>query len=160
MATVADILHFIESFAPTYMAEDWDKVGLNCGRMSRDVRKILVALDPFPHVCQEAIETGADLLVTHHPLVWEPGFITDTTTQGQCILTLIEHSIAHISAHTNLDCAPGGVNDTLAGILGLAEVTVIEPKGLDGNGNQWGLMRIGKTNPQSLFKIHQRCSWL
>lgn len=150
MATVADILHYIESIAPPHMAEDWDRIGLNCGRMSRQVNKILVALDPFPHVCREAIDEGVDLLITHHPLIWEPGFITDTTTQGQCVLELTEHGIAHISAHTNLDCAPGGVNDTLACILGLSNISVVAPKGIDAQGNNWGLLRIGDVRPQNL----------
>ena len=150
MATVADILKYIETVAPPYMAEDWDKIGLNCGRQNKEVNKILVALDPFPHVCQEAIDIGADLLVTHHPLIWEPGFITDTTIQGQCVLTLLEHGIAHISAHTNLDCAPGGVNDTLAARLGLRDVSVIAPKGMDDHGTEWGLMRIGTVDTQPL----------
>ena len=150
MATVADILKYIESIAPSYMAEDWDKIGVNCGRMNRQVKKILVALDPFPHVCREAVERGADLLVTHHPLVWEDGFITDATTQGMCILELLENGIAHISAHTNLDCAPGGVNDTLALALGLKNVDVIDPKGTDEDGRIWGLMRIGDAETQPL----------
>lgn len=150
MATVADILKYIESIAPMYMAEEWDKVGLNCGRRDHEVKKILVAMDPFPHVCREAVDFGADLLVTHHPLVWENGFITDATTQGQCILELLEHGIAHIGAHTNWDCAPGGVNDTLAAILGLKDIQVIDPKGTDEKGNQWGLMRIGNVKPQPL----------
>ena len=150
MATVADILQFIESIAPACMAEEWDKIGLNCGRTGHEVKKILIALDPFPHVCKEAAEIQADLLLTHHPLIWEPGFITDESVQGHCVLTLIEHGIAHISAHTNLDCAPSGVNDTLAGILGLTDVSVIHPKGADANGNEWGLMRIGTVREQSL----------
>ena len=134
MATITDILQFIESIAPSQMAEDWDKIGLNCGRMNRNVKKVLVALDPFPHVCREAIEIGADLLLTHHPLIWEPGFITETTTQGQCVLDLTEHGIAHICAHTNLDCAPDGVNDTLANVLGLRNTEVIAPKGTTSDG--------------------------
>lgn len=150
MAKVFEILQYIESIAPAYMAEDWDKIGLNCGWLNRDVKKILVALDPFPHVCREAVEYGADLLVTHHPLIWEPGFITDKTTQGQCVLELLEHAIAHISAHTNLDCAPGGVNDTLSAVLGLSNVTVIDPNGTDANGNEWGLLRIGTVEAQPL----------
>lgn len=150
MATVADILQYIESIAPAYMAEDWDKIGLNCGRLNQDVKKILVALDPFPHVCHEAVSIGADLLVTHHPLIWEPGFITDNTVQGQCVLELLEHGIAHISAHTNLDCAPGGVNDVLATKLGLSDITVIDPKGTVENGDAWGLLRIGAAAPQPL----------
>ena len=144
MATVADILRFIETVAPPYMKESWDNVGLNCGHMDRSVTKILVALDPFAHVCQEAKEIGADLLVTHHALIWRPGFVTDANTQGRNTLFLIENGIAHINAHTNLDQAPGGVNDVLAAKLGLENVEIINPR--DGI----GLMRCGDVAAQSL----------
>ena len=77
MTTVNDILRFIETLAPEYMKEDCDKVGLNCGRSDKEVRRILVALDPFADVCREAKEVGADLLVTHHALIWNPGRTTD-----------------------------------------------------------------------------------
>ena len=73
MATVKDILTFIETLAPTYMKEEWDHVGLNCGHMDKKVEKILVALDPFETVCEEAAEMEADLLVTHHALLWTGG---------------------------------------------------------------------------------------
>ena len=148
MATVKDILNFIESIAPTYMKEDWDNVGLNCGHEDQQVTKLLVALDPFAGVCKEAKEIGAELLVTHHALIWEQGFITDQTEQGKNTLFLIENHIAHINAHTNLDCAPGGVNDTLAGKLGLENITVIDPEGTDEEGREYGLLRCG-TVPQT-----------
>lgn len=144
MATVADILKFVETVAPPYMKEDWDNVGLNCGHMDRPVTKILVALDPFPHVCREAKEIGADLLVTHHALIWKPGFITDANAQGRNTLFLIENGIAHINAHTNLDQAPGGVNDVLAAKLGLENVEIVNPQ------NGIGLMRCGDVTEQSL----------
>ena len=144
MATVADILKFVETVAPPYMKEDWDNVGLNCGHMDRPVTKILVALDPFPHVCREAKEIGADLLVTHHALIWKPGFITDANAQGRNTLFLIENGIAHINAHTNLDQAPGGVNDVLAAKLGLENVEIVNPQ------NGIGLMRCGDVAAQPL----------
>lgn len=150
MTTVADILSFIETIAPPFMKEDWDHVGLNCGRMDKPVKRILVALDPFTDVCQEALEMGADLLVTHHALIWTPGFITDQTEQGRNTLLLIENNIACINAHTNLDCAPAGVNDILAEKLGLTDITVINPRGVDPQGRNWGLLRQGTTKPQSL----------
>lgn len=144
MVTVADILKFIETVAPPYMKESWDNVGLNCGHMDRPVTKILVALDPFPHVCREAKEIGADLLVTHHALIWKPGFITDANAQGRSTLFLIENGIAHINAHTNLDQAPGGVNDVLAAKLGLENVEIVNPQ------NGIGLMRCGDVAAQPL----------
>ena len=144
MATVNDILNFVETLAPRSMKMDWDNVGLNCGHADRPVHKILVALDPFEHVCQEAKEIGADLLVTHHALLWKPGFITDLDTQGRNTLFLIENGIAHINAHTNLDQAPGGVNDVLAARLGLEDVQIVNPV------NGIGLMRCGILSEQTL----------
>ncbi len=150
MATVSDILQYIETLAPRHMKESWDNVGLNCGRRSNEVKKILVALDPFEGVCREAKEFGADLVVTHHALIWKPGFVTDETVPGKNTLFLIENGIAHINAHTNLDQAPGGVNDVLAGTLGLAGVEVLEPQGTDENGQPWGLIRMGGVPEQAL----------
>lgn len=150
MITVADILKFIEFIAPVSMKESWDNVGLNCGHSDREVKKILVALDPFAHVCREAKEWGADLLVTHHALIWKPGFITDANTQGRNTLYLIENGIAHINSHTNLDQAPGGVNDVLAHTLGLENVEVVRPQGEDEQGRPWGLIRCGTVREQSV----------
>lgn len=150
MATVADILQFVETVAPRSMKMDWDNVGLNVGRRDKEVKKILVALDPFAHVCQEAKDFGADLLVTHHVLIFRPGFVTDATAQGRNTLFLIENGIAHINAHTNLDLAPGGVNDCLAAALGLESPEVINPMGADDMGRSWGLLRSGSVKEQSL----------
>ena len=83
MTTVKDILDYMETIAPSYMKEDWDRVGLNCGHTNRPVTKIMVALDPFKDVCEEAVAAGADLLVTHHALIWTPGFVSDMDEQGR-----------------------------------------------------------------------------
>ena len=136
MAKAKDILQFIESIAPTELKMDWDNMGLLCGRGDKEVRTILVALDPFPHVCQEAAEIGADLLVTHHPLIFEVlKAVTDQTTVGQAIMTLIRSDITAINAHTNLDCAEGGVNDMLAERLELKDISVIGSEHLLRAGN-------------------------
>lgn len=150
MTTVSDVLTFVENLAPRYMKEDWDNVGLNCGRSQAPVHKILVALDPFFHVCQEAKDFGADVLVTHHPLFFRFGFITDRDAQGRAALFLMENHIAHINAHTNLDMVPGGVNDCLAQALGLQQIRVLSPAGQDELGRDWGLLRRGTVEPQPL----------
>jgi len=151
MTTVNDILKFIETLAPRSMKMDWDNVGLLCGVGSQQVSKILVALDPFESVCQEALEVGADLLVTHHPLIFQPiRSITDDNGIGRSIRLLIGNNISAINAHTNLDCAPGGVNDALAQTLGLQDVSVICPSGVDDLGRPWGLLRQGTVPRQSL----------
>lgn len=145
MATVTDILTFVESLAPRYMKMDWDNAGLLCGRKTKEVKKILVALDPFRNVIEEAIEIGADCIVTHHPLIFRNPLmaVNEDTETGRCVLTLIEHGIAAINAHTNYDLAPDGVNDVLARTLGLSDITVISPEGEDANGRPYGLLRRG-----------------
>ena len=146
MATVADILKFIEGIAPPYMAESWDNCGLLCGRRDREVKKLLVALDPFRSVIDEAIAMKADLIVTHHPLIFRSPLtaVNEDTETGRCVLTLIENGIAAINAHTNLDMAPGGVNDALAEILGLMNREIVDPV------DNYGLLRKGEVAEQSL----------
>ena len=146
MTTVADILNFIESIAPPYMKMDWDNCGLLCGRKDRKVHKILVALDPFRNVIQEAIDLDADLIVTHHPLIFRSPLmaVNEDTETGRCVLELMEHGIAAINAHTNLDLAPGGINDVLAQTLGLQDIQIINPI------ESYGLLRCGTVAEQPL----------
>ena len=151
MATVNDILIFLETLAPRSMKMDWDNVGLLCGSRKAEVSKILVALDPFEGVCEEAAATGADLIVTHHPLIFQAlKSVTDETSIGRSIQLLCRNGISAINAHTNLDCAPGGVNDRLAAALGLSEIQVINPMGVDADGREWGLLRKGTAAEQLL----------
>ncbi len=131
MITVKDILDYIETLAPCSLKMEWDNVGLLCGDANCPVHKIMVALDPFESVCYEAYDAGADLLITHHPLIFVPPHsITTQTSVGRSIMFLCEKGISTINAHTNLDCAPGGVNDILAQTLELEDISVMEPKGL------------------------------
>ena len=151
MVCVSDILNFVETLAPRAMKMDWDNVGLLCGSRSTPVTKVLVALDPFEHVCREAANWGAELIVTHHPLIFRPlPNVTDETSIGRGIMTLIRQGISAVNAHTNLDQAPGGVNDVLAQTLGLNDIRVIAPCGTDDGGREWGLLRMGEVNAQSL----------
>lgn len=151
MTTVADILTVLETLAPRSMKMDWDNVGLLCGSAATPVTKVLVALDPFEGVCREAAAMGAQLIVTHHPLIFTPPrSVTDETGVGRSIRLLCRENISAINAHTNLDCAPGGVNDVLAARLGLDAVSVIDPQGLDVQGRPWGLLRMGTVPRQPL----------
>ena len=132
MTTVADILAFLDTLAPRSLKMDWDNCGLLCGRPGREVRRILVALDPFDTVIDEAIRVKADLLVTHHPLIFRNGLmaVNEDTEAGRCVLKLVENGIAAINAHTNLDISPGGINDVLAQTLGLNGIETIGEEGL------------------------------
>lgn len=151
MTKIKDILEFLETVAPSYMKMDWDNVGLLCGDKEQPVGKVLVALDPFYNVCLEAKEVGADLLLTHHPLIFSPASaITTETELGKSILFLAKENISAVNAHTNLDCAPGGVNDVLAEMIGLQNISVIAPNGIDSNGQAWGLLRQGTVTEQNL----------
>ena len=161
MITVNDILQYIESLAPRAMKESWDNVGLLCGSAKQEVKKIMVALDPFESVCREAAAWGADLLVTHHPVIFQPAkSVTDDDGVGRALLQLIRNDISAINAHTNLDCTPGGVNDVLAGKVGLADVAVLNPKGVNDAGMPWGLLRHGVVETQTLnnFLAHVKSS--
>jgi len=146
MTTVSDILHYLDTLAPRELAEPWDNVGLLCGSPNTPVTKVLLALDPFEGVCREAGAIGAELIVTHHPLIFTPlASITDQSSIGRSLQYLCSHGISAINAHTNLDCAAGGVNDCLAARLGLETVQTIPLPGKD-----WGLLRYGAVPEQPL----------
>lgn len=148
MTTVREIERFIDSIAPRHLACSWDNCGLLLGCPDKEVRKILVALDPFEDVADEAIEVGADLLLTHHPLIFDPlKNITDETASGRTVMKLISHGISAVNAHTNLDIAPGGVNDCLAKKLGLTDVQTI---------GEEGLLRMGLTEDKNLHTLLAR----
>ena len=137
--------------APAYMKESWDNVGLLCGHGGQKVSKILVALDPFMDVAKEAKAIGAQLIVTHHPLIFSGiKAVNDADLTGRTLLYLIENGIAAINLHTNLDSAPGGVNDCLADALGLTETSVLVPAGEDEAGRVYGLGRYGVIAPCTL----------
>ena len=151
MSTIGDIYNALFTFAPASMKMSWDNVGLLCGHMDREVRKVLVALDCSTAVIEEAKMWGAQLIVTHHPLIFgEIKAVNDQTPLGRSLLTLIESGIAAINLHTNLDVAPGGVNDILAARLGLSDVTVLDPMGQNAEGRDYGLIHTGYVNQTEL----------
>ena len=146
MTTVSEVLRFLNTIAPPDKAMDWDNNGLLCGSKSKAVQTILVALDPFEDVAREAAAMGADLLVTHHPLIFRPiRAVNDVTGVGRTIQALIRHDISAINLHTNLDVAPEGVNHVLAQTLGMQNVCILNP-----TEPGWGLLRGGEVEEQSL----------
>ena len=158
MTTVGDIVDRLHACFPPERMESWDRAGLNCGHRDYPVTRVLVALDPFSDACREAKDWGAELLVTHHTLLWNTRFLTDETEAGRNALFLIENHIACFNLHTALDVAPEGVNDVLARVLGLSEIQVIAPSGTDAQGREWGLLRQGTIAGQTLsdFCTHVR----
>ena len=120
MLTTQWIIDTMRAWAPPEWAEPWDNVGLLVGDAARPVARVLTALDLSEPVLREAVQGRFDVVVTHHPLFREGvRHITTDTTLGKKIMTLIGNGICLFVAHTNLDVAPGGVNDVLAQRLGL-----------------------------------------
>jgi len=121
-ATVASIHKAIEAWAPAATAQSFDNVGLLVGRMERPVSRVLVALDMTPAVLEEAIEMGAECVVTHHPLIFKAiKRLTDASFESSLALRLAEAGIALYAAHTNLDAARDGVSFQLARDLGVKQ---------------------------------------
>lgn len=117
-----EVIEQFEAWAPKRYAEDWDPVGLHIGELGRPVDRVLVSLDVDERVVDEAIERGAQLIIAHHPLFFRPlKRIWTDTPEGRIIAKCIEHRISVYAAHTNLDVAPGGVNDLLADRLQLVD---------------------------------------
>lgn len=118
----------VEDLWPAKLAEDWDAVGLVTGRREAPVTKIHFAVDPVSAVVEEACTAGADLLITHHPLLLRPvNSVEAGTFKGAAVHRLIESGCALLTAHTNGDSAVGGVNDVLCEILGLEDVQPLKP---------------------------------
>lgn len=144
MPKVNEIRTALFEAAPEYMKMEWDNVGLMCGHAAQEVTRVLVALDASYRVLNEAQAAHCELVVCHHPLIFGgTKTVTDETPVGRSLLFAIENGISVLSFHTNLDCAPEGVNDVLARSLGLSEVTVMEPAGTDEQGRAYGLVRTG-----------------
>ena len=117
------IIEAMEKFAPSYLAESWDNVGLVVGSPEQEIDKVLVALDVTEKVIDQAVSIGANLIISHHPLIFKG--ITNLRTDvalGKMLARLIKAEIAVYAAHTNLDSTAGGVNDVLAQKLGLQNV--------------------------------------
>lgn len=144
MATVKEIYAFLDQKAPFSLQSDFDNAGFLVGREETEVTCLLVALDITSEVVTEAAEKGAQLIVTHHPVIFYPAkSVTDGDPVGRRVLSLIEHGIAAICAHTNLDKAAGGVNDALALAAGLGGTEQLHPEGTDSNGRSYGIGRVG-----------------
>ena len=125
---VKDIMGVMETIAPKKLAEGWDNVGLAIGDPEKEVTKILVALDVIDPVVEEAKAIGAEMIVTHHPMLLFKKIesITTQNALGKRIYNLIENGISAFSAHTNLDIAKGGTNDVLAELAGLENIELLE----------------------------------
>lgn len=147
-----DFLELLETVAPARWAEPWDNPGLQIGSPAQEIKKIFSSLDPTLKALKSASKAHAQLLFTHHPLIFRPVSRVQTDTfPGNVMAEAVREGIAIVAAHTNLDSAPDGINDILARLLGLTDVEVLKPVE-DGA----GLGRIGNlSNPVSLSAVAQ-----
>ena len=137
-----ELIQILERLAPVSCACDWDNVGLLAGRSDKEIKKVYLALDATDEVVEEAIKWRADMLITHHPLIFRPlKKINDTDFIGRRILKLLSNDISYYAMHTNFDAASGCMADTAADKLDLTQVKVLQPEG-EIEGIPYG---IGKT---------------
>lgn len=126
--TVSHVIQILDGIAPPYLAESWDNPGLQLGDRSWPVHKIVLALDASTHVVSAACKEKADLLVTHHPLIFKPLRSIDLDTHvGKIVHMCMTNKMAIFAAHTNYDSVSGGVNDILARKIGLDQVRPLSP---------------------------------
>ena len=127
--TVGQILELCDQIAPREAAEEWDNVGLLAGSVKSPVRNVLCAMDLTEAVVNEAVQKGAELIVTHHPILFRGRKnLREDDAEGRMLCALVRAKLAHIAMHTNYDNASPGVNDALAAALGLHDVTAgIDP---------------------------------
>lgn len=126
--TLGQVLLAVEELWPESLAEEWDEVGLVVGRPNVPVTKVLFAVDPTLAVIDEAIEWGAGLLITHHPLLLKGvNSVAATSAKGLAVHRLIEAGTGLLTVHTNGDSAVGGVSDVLADAFGLENVEPLTP---------------------------------
>ncbi len=126
MTTIQDISKFLDEFAPLALAEEWDNVGLLLGDPAARADRIITCLTLTEDVADEAISAGANLIVSHHPILFRKiQRITTHNVEGRMLLKLAAAGVAVYSPHTSYDSATGGINRQLAESLGLTNIAPI-----------------------------------
>lgn len=139
MAKVKDFYGYLNSIAPFETQEDWDNSGMLVGDMDAEVKKVAVVLDITHEEIKKAKVIGADLIISHHPVIFNP---IKSVTRGSVPYELVASSINALCCHTPLDIADGGTNDSLAKLLGI-EVTRAEDP----------ILRLGTVEPTTAEKF-------
>jgi len=126
--TVDDVVKALDRLYPAATAADWDAVGPVCGDPDAPVRQVLLAIDPVADVVTQALDSRADVLVTHHPLFLRgTSSVYAANAKGRLVQRLVAGGCALVVAHTNADVAVGGVSDALAAVIGLAGAVPLVP---------------------------------
>lgn len=133
MAKVKDFYGYLNSIAPFETQEDWDNSGMLVGDMEAEVKKVAVVLDITHEEIKKAKAIGADLIISHHPVIFNP---IKSVTKGSVPYELVASSINALCCHTPLDIADGGTNDSLAKLLGIEVIRTEDP-----------ILRLGTVEP-------------
>lgn len=150
----SEIIGRLEQLAPQKYACEWDNPGLLAGRTEKEVKKVLLALDATDEVVEQAVREEADLLLTHHPLIFKPlKKVNDQNFISRRILKLIQADISYYAMHTNFDIAPGCMADLAAGILGINPEAPLEATG-EIDGTAIGIGKVGTlADPLTLTEL-------
>lgn len=141
--TVGEIIEALETVAPLILQEEYDNSGWQIAETSDTVRGVLICLDVTEAVVHEAIAGDFNLIISHHPLLFEGiKSLTGATDVERSLLLAARHKISIYAAHTNLDNAANGVNDRIASLIGLRETTFLRSEGVR-NGIEYGSGKVG-----------------
>ena len=121
--TVKDVYDYLNIIAPFVTAEEWDNCGLLIGSYKKEVKKIYIALDVTDAVLEDAIDFGADLVITHHPMIFNP---VSQVLEDSLVYKAVKSGMSFIASHTCLDKAEGGVNTCLANAVGIKNLKTSE----------------------------------
>jgi len=146
-----NVLARLEDLWPQAGAEEWDASGVVVGDLDTPISHIRLVVDAVPDTIAEAAEAGADLVISHHPLLLKPVHsVAEDRYKGQVVSTLIRRNMALLAAHTNADVVPTGTSQVLADALGLRDREVIAPSGTPGHGiGQVGVL----ASPTTLYDL-------
>lgn len=139
MAKVKDFYGYLNSIAPFETQEDWDNSGMLVGDMNAEVKKAAVVLDITHEEIKKAKAIGADLIISHHPVIFNP---IKSVTKGSVPYELVASSINALCCHTPLDIADGGTNDILAELLGINVTRADDP-----------ILRLGTVEPTTAQEL-------
>lgn len=151
--TVKNILELMDEKAPFSSQMSFDNSGHLVGDLNQPVSRVLVSLDITEEVAKEAAAMGCELIVSHHPVIFNPvKRLTFDEPPGPVLIALIQNRISAICCHTNVDMAEGGVNDCLAEAVGLEKLELLAQEGTYESGKPYGIGRVGmrKGGPCSL----------
>lgn len=158
--TIREIINTLEAFAPLDLQEDFDNAGVQVAvnscpdALNAQLTGVLVCLDITEQVIDEAIAKNFNMVVSHHPLIFQPlKRVCGQTYQQRCLAKAILAGITLYSAHTNLDNARGGVNHIIASMLGLNNLQWLEPRGSEGGSGVIGELPVTMTAMQLLLSL-------